>query len=163
MFEPNNTFNSRLSQIGRVYNVVLSNESKKVDFYSINGTGDSYFKENSDYYKNVTPIEKQTLSLDELVSLENIPLPKIIKIDTQGSELEILQGSRKTIANALFIIVECRLATHQNTSAPGVSEVIRFFAEYNFYPYKILEIHTDQNGLLIEIDIVFKNGFKKEN
>jgi FkbM family methyltransferase len=163
LFEANSIFNSQLAKIGKVYNVVLSNKSKKVNFYSINGTGDSYFKENSDKYNNVTPVERQTSSLDELVNSENLPLPKIIKVDTQGSELDILLGSRVTIANTLYIIVECRLVTYRNMNSPTVSEVIQFLAQLNFAPFKILEIHENKHGILVEIDIVFKNGVVYED
>lgn len=163
LFEANSIFNSQLAKIGKVYNVVLSNESKKVNFYSINGTGDSYYKENSAFYNNITPVERQTSSLDELVNSENLPLPKIIKVDTQGSELDILLGSRVTIRNALYIIIECRLVTSQNMNAPTVSEVIQALAQLNFAPFKILEIHKNKHGILVEIDIVFKNGFVYED
>jgi len=148
--------------VGKVFNVVLGDKLKKVKFFSINGTGDSYYKENSLFYEHVIPIKKKVSTLDEIVSSENLLSPDIIKIDTQGSELDILQGASKTIKNALILIIECRLATHQNMSAPGVSEVIKFLEKHGFQPFKILEIHTNQTGLIIEIDIVFKNERKKE-
>jgi FkbM family methyltransferase len=157
LFEANNSFNSRLTQVGKVFNVVLGDKSKKVKFFSINATGDSYYKENSIFYEHVIPKKKQVSTLDEIVSSENLLSPDIIKIDTQGSELDILLGASKTIKNALILIIECRLATHQNMSAPGVSEVIKFLEKHGFQPFKILEIHTNQTGLIIEIDIVFKN------
>jgi FkbM family methyltransferase len=42
--------------------------------------------------------------LDEVVVKQSLPLPHFIKIDVEGFELEVLQGSQKTLAEALPIL-----------------------------------------------------------
>jgi FkbM family methyltransferase len=57
----------------------LSSEEKELDFYEIGGTGDSYYKEISNYYKNVEPTKVKARKLSNLVIENNLPLPDFIK------------------------------------------------------------------------------------
>ena len=64
---------------------VLSNEKKKINFYSRKLTGDSYYREQtSGYDENLEPEGITTVTLDEIIKKENLKLPNMIKIDTQG-------------------------------------------------------------------------------
>ena len=41
-----------------------------------------------------------------MVEKENLKLPNFIKIDTQGSEIDILKGSKNTLKNCNLIYLE---------------------------------------------------------
>ena len=100
LFEANKENEPYLKKEGFKYFIeLLSNEEKDLKFYSQVSTGDSYFLEQTTFYKNnMDPQIIKATTLDNLVGKNNIPSPDFIKIDTQGSELDILKGAKKTIS-----------------------------------------------------------------
>lgn len=136
------------------HNVVFSDTEKEVDFYA-NGTGgDSYYKEFTEHYDNVAPVKRSTVTLDKYCEENNIPLPDLIKIDTQGSELDILVGGQKAMANAKVIILECPLFSY-NDGAPGFIDYLNFMRHFGFLPEGPTQLHW-YYGVLHQIDIAFK-------
>lgn len=127
-----------------------------VDFYSTGGTGDSYYKEYHNIYENLNPEKHQSISLDEYIEDHNLPFPDFIKIDTQGSELDILRGAKKSLKNCHGLLVELSLIQN-NENCPKFYEVISFLEEHNFIPYTICEEHFKKNALN-QIDILFLNS-----
>ena len=123
-------------------------------FFSNSSTGDSYFIEQTSFYKeNFKTIVKETITLDEIVEKEKIPLPDFIKIDTQGSELDILKGAQKTIDYCSLIYLECPFIEY-NQNAPNLSEYLNYLKSINFLPLDICEVHKMDN-IVIQIDILF--------
>jgi len=63
------------------------------------------------WHRNVTTAREiivKTVSIDELVEKGAFGLPRFVKIDVEGSEGEVLQGMRRTIATAKPVLfVEC--------------------------------------------------------
>lgn len=57
---------------------------------------------NSDDLKTVKLIEVQCNTLDRILRLNNIQDVDFLKIDTQGSELQILQGASETLQKSIF-------------------------------------------------------------
>ena len=46
------------------------------------------YKENTDFYEKIVPIKKVSNTIDNIVIQKNLPKPDLIKLDTQGSELD---------------------------------------------------------------------------
>lgn len=137
------------------HNVLLSDKEKTVDFYS-NGTGgDSYYPEITGVYNDVKPVQRQAVKLDDYVEKHNIPLPDLIKIDTQGSELDILIGGSKCMNNAKVIILECPVLLY-NQGAPTFDQYIGFMQSKGFLPQDVTEIHW-LGGIMVQLDIAFIN------
>jgi FkbM family methyltransferase len=135
------------------YNVLLSDQHVKTEFFSVDGTGDSIFREMTDRYKEVKPVVLETSTLDSLIKEHELPYPDLIKLDTQGSELFILKGSIDAIKSVKFIVIECSIVPY-NSGAPSFSELVDFLKAKNFQPYAITEFHKD-NKRLFQIDIIF--------
>jgi FkbM family methyltransferase len=74
---------------------VLSDRIKEITFYSKSLSGDSYYLEQTNFYSSSDAQNLTTTTLDEIVIANELPLPEFIKIDTQGSELDILNGGKK--------------------------------------------------------------------
>jgi hypothetical protein len=79
-----------------------------------------------------------------------------IKMDTQGSELDILRGGRNLCSKAEYILLEVAV-TQYNENAPLEDEVIEFMNEFNYTSILTIGEHFDKKGI-IQKDIVFKNN-----
>lgn len=137
------------------FNVLLSNEVGIRTFYSINGTGDSIYKEKSRFYQNVKPQEIPTNTIDNLILQNNLPVPSFVKIDVQGAELDVIRGMKNIIFQVRYLLVELNLLDY-NLGAPSACEVIAHLEELNFVPRAIPEIHVIE-GILSQIDVFFEN------
>ena len=58
-------------------------------------------------------------------------VPSFVKIDTEGAELEILKGSKKSLKNILGIEIECEFFKLRENQ-PLFEEIINFLKTYNF-------------------------------
>jgi len=144
----------KLEKTGFQYFIcVLSSEEKKVLFYEIGGTGDSYYRENTTLYDAAKPSERQATTLESLIRINNLPLPAFIKLDTQGSELDILKGGHLALSRASLVYMECPLVNY-NQGAPGIKDYLGFMRDNDFVPYEVCEQHF-VFGALVQIDILF--------
>ena len=123
------------------YNYVLSdkNDETKVFYKSlIYSGGSSIFKENPKINKNADKYFNdenseivQTYTLDYVVQKYNLELPDLIKLDVQGSELNILKGAKNTLKNVKDIIIELQDVEY-NIDSPKKEEVILYLEEQGF-------------------------------
>jgi len=77
--------------------VLSERDGDIVEFYQSGNTGNSMFKENSEWYVNATATNRTTSTLDMLVaeSLMKDDPPDYLKLDVQGAELIVLMGAKK--------------------------------------------------------------------
>ena len=162
LFEANPAYKTALENSGfKFFNDALSNPGRKyVDFYNGTNTGDSYYKETTKYYDEQSSIRLTCKTLDEIVEKNHLPIPNLIKIDTQGSELDILNGAQLIIDKVDFIYIELPIIRY-NEGAPNISEYLEFFRSKNYVPIDIFEIHRAEN-ILLQIDIMFVRSVVKE-
>jgi len=144
---------------------ISSPDKKEVLFFNGRNTGDSYYKENTRWYDEQTSIKLKCTTLDELVEKHRLPFPQFIKLDTQGSELDILSGA-SFLDKVNFIYCECPIINY-NAGAPDMSEYLRFFRKQQFIPVDVFEIHNLESTL-VQIDIMFvreeiKNKYIQKN
>jgi len=157
LFEANEKNEKYLRKFSFKYFIeVLSDKKKEVQFYSKPNEslgGDSYFRETTDIYDSFDSSTKITETLDNLVKKNKLPLPNLIKIDTQGSEIDILKGASKSIANCKLIYLECPIIEY-NLGSPNLDQYIKYLGSINFIPYDICEVHYIDK-ILVQIDILF--------
>jgi FkbM family methyltransferase len=137
----------------RVIKKLLSDRKKQVLFYQTNGTGDSYYKE---LWKDYSLQESKlmvTATLDETALDYNLEFPDLVKFDTQGSELDIIQGGADSLANCKVIICEVPFYAY-NASAPNFKDYIEKFESMNLLAVSILEVHKLENHI-IQLDVGF--------
>lgn len=140
-------------------NVILNDKKTVVDWYSINGTGDSFFKENSEHYSNVKPVKKQTIDFNTFIieNQINIKGPNIfLKIDCQGAEIPILKGSSNILEYTNFILLEIPFFGEYNQGVSNFKDHIFFMDEIGFIPYDIVENHYVRD-INIQVDMIFIN------
>jgi FkbM family methyltransferase len=137
----------------------LSDKIKIVDFYNNNNsTGDSYFKESTGEHDNLSTQKIKTTTLNELVINNNLPLPDLIKIDTQGAEIDILKGATKILENCKLLYLECPIFENFNKNNLNILDYIKHLKELGFIPQDINQIHH-YGGFLVQLDVLF---IKKE-
>lgn len=91
---------------------VLSDSEKTVKFYENEyyPAGNSYYREialdNGKYFPENKFVEKKTRTLDDIVKERGFPLPDFVKIDVQGSEVDVITGGMNTFKSASKVIVE---------------------------------------------------------
>jgi len=162
LFEANPAYKDDLESSGfqSFCGMALSNPGRSfVDFYNGTNTGDSYYKETTKHYDNQGTIQLPCMTLDEVVKSSNLPIPQFIKIDTQGSELDILSGAT-FLDQVDLIYTECPIVCY-NKGAPNIQDYLDFFKNRNFVPVGIFEIHGAE-GMIIQIDIMFMRHDSKE-
>lgn len=100
--------------------------------------GQSLYKENSKINPNAdiffgkkNEVKVITYTLDTIVKKHNLPLPNLIKIDVQGSELDIIIGAKNTICDCTDIILELQEVDY-NLGAPKAPEVIRYMESIGY-------------------------------
>ena len=155
LFEGNPAYKDILSQSGCFNHIgVLSNPGREeVEFYNGTDTGDSYYKETTSHYDNKTSIKLPCRTLDSVIEENNLPLPNFIKIDTQGSELDILSGASKALGYADLVYLECPIIQY-NAGSPNIGEYLAFLKDKKYIPVEVLEIHKAE-GVILQIDIMF--------
>lgn len=162
MFEGNPAYGNILNQQNHFVHIgILSDPDKtSVDFYNGGDTGDSYYKETTDHYDHRQPVNLPCRTLDSVVEEHNLPLPQFLKIDTQGSELDILSGAKKVMQHSDLIYLECPIIEF-NYKAPNISDYLSFMLSHGFCPIDIFEIHRAEE-ILLQIDIMFMKAETKD-
>lgn len=136
-------------------NVFLAEEEGYSDFFinkeNLLSTGSSIYKEISQHFRhdNTKCMRVKTKTLDRLFAKLDFDL---IKLDTQGSEVDILKGGLHTLKKAKGCIVEVSHKPY-NTNAPLSHEVVDFMLEQQFF----LKETLDTNSELHQSDYLFIN------
>ena len=82
-------------------NICLSNESGEKNFF-IDSLG-----ANSSVYESEPGMDSMVVKVEKLENLYPDTEIKLLKIDAEGSELEVLEGSKKIFNNIEYISVDC--------------------------------------------------------
>ena len=148
-----------LKQITNQYYIgLLTKDNIEYNFYSRKdtgiGTGNSIYRELTSFYSDeqVKIIKKQGIKLDDL--FEKDSEFDLIKIDTQGSELDIIEGGIELCSKAKGILLEVSL-TQYNENSPLYDEVISFMSNIGFKSKEILDEQRNHNAY--QQDILFIN------
>lgn len=144
---------------------VLSNEdNKEMIFYKKSEglcTGDSIFKENTQHYQEHNTIKevRLTKTLKTLCDNHNIEKIDLLKIDTQGSEILVMEGLGERLNDVEFVELECSLI-EWNIGGCSLQDVIDYLKD-RFVIFDIIELHRLNGNDLFQIDVIFQN--KKSN
>lgn len=141
---------------------VLGDENdKEVKFYQNDMMfgGNSIYKENND---NVFPensyIRKTTKTLDTVVEEKSFPLPDLIKMDVQGSELDILKGASRVLSHTKYLILELQ-QVHYNRNAPLANETIDYLQKQG---WELIAPKFSDNGPDADYCFVNQNLIEKK-
>ena len=130
MIEATKENEQALKKTGGRYSInVLSDKKKIVKFYknkkTPSSTGNSIYRELTPEFEDdkVVVEEVETTTLNDL--FDDNSVFDLIKIDTQGSELDILRGGSNVLKNNTAIIIEVSYVNY-NSGAPKSEEVFEY-------------------------------------
>lgn len=139
-----------------LYSEVLSHADGMVVRFSEMETGSSYYDELTPYPRQI--VTRTARTLDSLLNDRPLEGDIYVKMDTQGSELDILAGGKRLLAAATLVSIETSNIPY-NRGAPTTEDVIAFMSAHGFKIFDILEFHRrGYDGLLFQMDILFINA-----
>ena len=145
---------------------LLSDTEKEVNFYTRKYeprcTGNSIYRENTSFYDDdqILIEKKQTKTLSNLLNKQTFDL---IKIDVQGSEIDIINGGLDIVKEAKGILMEVSLIEY-NQNAPTKEFVYDYMNSLGFKPVEIIgNINHPLTYELIQQDVLFLNKKYEQN
>jgi FkbM family methyltransferase len=147
MIEANELHRPDLENISKQFNIpfhieVLSDEIKEVTFYldgrgaGSTGPGNSYYLEDTPHYLNTPSELRITNTLDNIY--DDTFIFDLIKMDTQGSELDIIKGGKNLISRTKAIILE-ENEFRYNFGAALHSEIKQYMESIGFVLVELLD------------------------
>jgi FkbM family methyltransferase len=89
----------------------------------------------------------------ESVLPTNLARPCLLKIDTQGAELQVLEGLGDRLDEIDVVIVEASLMKFRE-GIPEFADIVRWLDSHDFVVYEILEGHVRQlDNALAQVDL----------
>ena len=155
---PSCLYRHEASNVTRYIQVLSDQDNQEVHFYTpdnpkTSNTGNSYYQENTKHYTKGKFITLPTIKLDTFVREKEIPLPNFVKMDTQGSEVDIIRGGEKTLSHAYAIHCEVPLLEY-NKGAPNFSDYQAAFKSIGFFATGVDHIAMRKN-VVSQMDITF--------
>jgi len=153
LIDAQDQYRQELDKMGQFYCVALGMRNEDRKFYFAQNkdksTGSSLYKENSNilFDEKTIPVKK----LSDVVPDQKYDL---IKLDVQGAELEIINGSLDLFKKTKWVQLECPVYDN-NDKAPRFVNYINYMESIGF---KVFDIDTIfMNTKLMGIDFIFCN------
>ena len=154
-------------QDNAIISLLGNKESDSENFYTLSQdkitTGSSIYKEMTRHYTESTTLifKKPMTTIDALDKVYNFygnwRELGLIKIDTQGSELLILEGATDFLLKKepKYILLECSIIQY-NEGAPLIAEVIEYLNLMNYQIKDIFDLSYNDKNILQQTDILFE-------
>ncbi len=112
---------------GYAWTKLFANTDRELAFAAM-GYGSSVYPEDTHFRREVSVIKAEYLGD---LAPKFPPGPRILKVDAQGSELDILKGADDVLFNSDVVFIEASLLPY-NVGAPLFHEIVRYLAQHNF-------------------------------
>ena len=159
MIEANGDHKEDLEKVGPYILALVGKDNTETDYYICddkqNDHGNGMYRENTNV--PFTSKKRRVITLDSLLPGQRFDL---IKMDVQGAELDILQGSPGFIHNTKYLWLELQ-AHNYNLGAPSAGKVIGYLHQIGFEIVTIDEINVG-NGVIMGMDFIFINTRNKD-
>lgn len=166
LFEPDKRSYAALSKRGLVvHNIALGHNKERKRFYLTNKAAcSSFYRPNRAYLQHFPNLERWDIVGEtdvDLVPLDDLNLEAhFIKLDTQGSELDILKGAVRTLTHVLGLEIEVAFQEIY-ANQPLFDDVKRFLGAQGFEffdfttQYRYNRIALNRTGQLAFADALF--------
>ena len=163
LIEPNPFCQDDLSKLGyERHAVAASNETGQASLYLtkewLQSTGSSLYRENTHFFRDEAVIKRDVpkARIDDLFQNQRFDF---VKIDTQGSELDVLRGGEEVLKQSDYILIEISLVEY-NIGGARAEDVFAQLDAMGFDCAGVTEFHrlkSVKNGDLLQMDFLFEN------
>jgi len=162
LVEPNPNCHAALAALGHeCWGVAASAEDGVAELFLtrewLQSTGTSLYRENTHFFRDEVllrqPVPKRRI--DDIFAGRRFDL---VKIDTQGAELDVLLGGQKVLRQADYILIEVSMVEY-NKGGARAEEVFAALGNLGFRNAEVAEFHRlrgVQNGGLLQMDFLFE-------
>jgi FkbM family methyltransferase len=128
----------------------------------LQSTGSSLYRENTAFFRDEVVIrqEVEKVRIDDLFRGRRFDF---VKIDTQGSELDVLLGGREVLRQADYILIEVSLVEY-NIGGAAPEAIFSLLAAMGFRCADVTDFHRlkgVQNGGLLQMDFLFERQVRR--
>lgn len=154
-FEPiKETFDVlKLNAVTNIYNLGIASKDREQIFYMPETSLMASSCKVGDFCNEVKVVCSRLDEIEEVINLESIQL---VKIDTEGSELDVVKASLPILKRAEYVLIEASVARE---SAGDLVELTCYLRD--FLPeLKMIWIgrhFDDDNGTTVAVDCLFRN------
>ena len=92
--------------------------------------------------------------LDDLITVDDVSPPVLMKIDVQGAELDVLRGASRFLDTVRDILVECSLV-ELYSGQPLLDDTIVFARQLGFRVFGISSPSHGPDGAPLQCDVLF--------
>jgi len=159
MIEANPNHAEFLQHVGEFKIALLGKNNEEIDYYECidvqNNHGNGIYKENTNVPFKAK--KRKMVTLESLVSGQF----DLIKMDVQGAELDIMQGSPNIIHNTKYLWLEVNVHNY-NIGAPRAGQIIAYLDQIGFEIFDVADVnHFGNEGHLLSMDLLFINSRNK--
>jgi FkbM family methyltransferase len=139
----------------KFFNVAAGARDGEIDFHLHDDiTGSSMYRQLEGGALDGTLVKVPVRRLDDIIGHE-VTRPCLLKIDTQGAEVDVIDGARQLLRSVDIAIIE--VSFHQfREGAVEMHEVVQAMVAAGFRCYEVLEGHyRSVDNALAQVDLVF--------
>jgi FkbM family methyltransferase len=125
---------------------------------SFNRINKNYYQPNNEKNKTVKILKVKTETLDSYINLNKIKKIDILKIDTQGHELNVLKGAKNALKKSKinFIELEIIICDYYENKI-NLFELDIIMHRNNFILFNFQDFACDNNSQIRQFDILYIN------
>ena len=117
--------------------------------------GSSMYQEKEDSDVNGIPRVIEAITLNDLCKEKRTKGPYLLKIDTQGAELEVLKGAEAILPETEFVIIETSFF-ELFKGGPQFYDCVNYMNEKGFVVYDLFDLrYRLLDGALAQVDLAF--------
>ena len=103
-------------------------------------------------------IECKFITLDEFMSEHSIEHIDLLKLDVQGAEFKVLEGSKKALSENRIRAIQMELfLVNTYTGQHSMRQYFDLFKKFGYQPYMMTDFATTKKDLL-QCDVFFVSG-----
>jgi FkbM family methyltransferase len=167
LIEPNPYCHEELAKLPfERHAVAASSEGGQAELFLtkewLQSTGSSLYRENTEFFRDEVVVKQavEKVRLDDLFAGRRFDF---VKIDTQGSELDVLLGGQEVLRRADYILIEVSLVEY-NLGGAQPEALFALLSNMGFRPAEVTEFHRLQGvngGGLLQMDFLFERQVKR--